>query len=103
MPHPRRHSRPGWMWLWAAWSAGWRPCTEQGVGTNEHCGPFQPKPFYDSMILKQGLYADLSSCPREQKDVRCGEDLSILVLQSTCLGKEGAGNGASRQLWAKDP
>jgi len=19
--------RPGWMWLWAAWSAGWRPCT----------------------------------------------------------------------------
>jgi len=33
MPHPWRHSRPGWMWLWAAWSAGWRPCTEQGVGT----------------------------------------------------------------------
>ena len=27
MPHPWRHSRPGWMWLWAAWSAGWRPCT----------------------------------------------------------------------------
>ena len=23
MPHPWRHSRPGWMWLWAAWSAGW--------------------------------------------------------------------------------
>ena len=19
--------KPGWMWLWAAWSAGWRPCT----------------------------------------------------------------------------
>jgi len=33
MPHPWRHSRPGWMWLWAAWSAGWRPCTQQGVGT----------------------------------------------------------------------
>ena len=27
MPHPCRHSRPGWMWLWAAWSAGWWPCT----------------------------------------------------------------------------
>ena len=27
MPHPWRHSRPGWMWLWAAWSAGWWPCT----------------------------------------------------------------------------
>ena len=23
MPHPWRHSRPGWMWLWAAWAAGW--------------------------------------------------------------------------------
>jgi len=23
----KRGSRPGWMWLWAAWSAGWRPCT----------------------------------------------------------------------------
>jgi len=23
MPHPWRHSRPGWMWLWAAWSSGW--------------------------------------------------------------------------------
>ena len=21
------HSRPGWLWLWAAWSGGWRPCT----------------------------------------------------------------------------
>jgi len=27
MPNPWRHSRPGWMWLWAAWSGGWRPCT----------------------------------------------------------------------------
>ena len=23
MPHPCRHSRPGWMWLWAAWAGGW--------------------------------------------------------------------------------
>ena len=27
MPHPWRHPRPGWMWLWAAWSGGWQPCT----------------------------------------------------------------------------
>ena len=20
------HLRPGWMWLWAAWSGGWQPC-----------------------------------------------------------------------------
>ena len=30
MPHPWMHSRPGWMWLWAAWSGGWRPRLLQG-------------------------------------------------------------------------
>ena len=30
MPHPWRHSRPSWMWLWAVWSSGWRPCLWQG-------------------------------------------------------------------------
>jgi len=25
-----RHPRQGWMWLWAAWSAGWQPCTNWG-------------------------------------------------------------------------
>jgi len=23
MPCHWRHSRPGWMWLWATWSGGW--------------------------------------------------------------------------------
>jgi len=23
---PWKHSRPGWMWLRAAWSGGWQPC-----------------------------------------------------------------------------
>ena len=27
MSHPWRHSRPGWMWLWASWSGSWRPYT----------------------------------------------------------------------------
>ena len=26
-PHPWRHSRPDWMWLWAAWSGGCQLCT----------------------------------------------------------------------------
>ncbi|XP_040508564.1 uncharacterized protein LOC121107588 isoform X2 [Gallus gallus] len=51
MPHPCRHSRPGWMRLWAAWAAGWCPCTQQGVGADGHCGPFQPRPCYESMII----------------------------------------------------
>ena len=50
MPHPCRHSRPGWMWLWAAWAAGWRPRTQQGgLELNEHCGPLQPRPLYDEI------------------------------------------------------
>ena len=54
MPHPWRHSRPGWMWLWAAWSGGWRPCSVErveggGLKPDDHGGPFQPRPFYDSV------------------------------------------------------
>ena len=26
MPHPWKHLKPGWMWLWAAWSSGCWPC-----------------------------------------------------------------------------
>ena len=41
------------MWLWAAWSAGWRPCTySKELKLDDHCGPFQPRPFYGSMILR---------------------------------------------------
>uniref|UniRef100_A0A669QYE1 Reverse transcriptase domain-containing protein n=1 Tax=Phasianus colchicus TaxID=9054 RepID=A0A669QYE1_PHACC len=42
MPHPWRHSRPGWMWLWDI--AG-------GLKLDDHCGPFQPRPFYNSMMI----------------------------------------------------
>ena len=49
MPHPLKHSRPGWMWLWAAWAGGRRPTSPGGLELNGHCDPFQPRPFYDSM------------------------------------------------------
>ena len=39
------------MWLWAAWSSG-DPAHRRGVKLNDHSGPFQPRPFYDSMILQ---------------------------------------------------
>ena len=32
VPHPRRHSRPGWLGPWADSSGGWQPCPWQGVG-----------------------------------------------------------------------
>ena len=33
MSHPWRHSRPGWMWLWAAWSVVGNPAHSRGVET----------------------------------------------------------------------
>ena len=27
------------------------PAHSRGLELDEHCGPFQPRPFYDSMIL----------------------------------------------------
>ena len=42
---PWRHSRQSCMWLWAAWTVA------GGLKLDDHCGPFQPRPFYDSMIL----------------------------------------------------
>jgi len=53
MPHPWRHSRPGWMWLWAAWSGLVQATLHIAVGLklDDHRGPFQPSPFYDSMFM----------------------------------------------------
>ena len=54
MPHPWRHKRPGWMWLWAAWSGGWRPCTWQGVETGWSLWSFSTQAilwFYDCMTI----------------------------------------------------
>ena len=38
------------VWLWAAWSCGWRPCMWQG-GLKLDNGPFQPRPFYDDSMM----------------------------------------------------
>ena len=62
VPHPCRHSRPGWMWLWAAWAAGWQPAHSRGLELDEHCGPLQPRPFYDSMTAVSS--SALKSDPR---------------------------------------
>ena len=46
---PWNHSRPGWMGLWATWSRG--RCLCRVLELDDLKGPFQPKPFYESMIL----------------------------------------------------
>ena len=53
MPQPRTQSRSGGMRLWETWSSSWQACTWQGgLKLDDHCGPFQPRPFYDSTILR---------------------------------------------------
>jgi len=54
MPRPWRCSRPGWMGPWATWSrkwGGWWPCLAGGLEIHDPWGPFQPRPFCDSVIL----------------------------------------------------
>jgi len=52
--HPWRCSRPGWMGPWAAWAGmkcgGWWPDCGRGLELHDPWGPFQPGPFYDSII-----------------------------------------------------
>jgi len=53
-PHPLRHSRPGWMGSWAAWSGRWQPCPQQGVGTrwaSRSSPTLAILWFYDYMII----------------------------------------------------
>ena len=74
MPHPWRHSRPGWMWLWAAWAAGCDPAHSRGLELDEHCGPFQPRPSYDAMMISLaevgGKHSQQSfSCGKQQTKV----------------------------------
>ena len=71
MPHPCRHSRPGWMWLWAAWAAGWRPAHSRGLELDEHCGPFQPRPFYDS-VFEYTFTENSAFCDPLRKPLKSG-------------------------------
>ena len=32
------------------WLVVGNPAQSRGLELNDHCGPFQPRPFYDSMI-----------------------------------------------------
>ena len=35
---------------------GWQSCLWQGgLKLDDHCGPFQPRPFYDSMTVSEAL------------------------------------------------
>jgi len=51
LPCPWRCSRPGWMESWAAWSSGWKPCPQQGIGIRwSLMSPPTQAILYDYMI-----------------------------------------------------
>ena len=60
------------MWLWAAWSGG-NPAHSGGLKLDDHYGPFQPRPFYDSMISMMYIvpWAQQDGCS-EQRDAGVG-------------------------------
>ena len=35
------------------------PAHSRGLKLNDHCGPFQPRPFYDSVISKYIVYLNI--------------------------------------------
>ena len=49
-----RHSRPGWMWPWAAWAGGWQPCPWQEVGAGWALRSLLTQTILCSMILGNG-------------------------------------------------
>jgi len=50
-----------------------------GLKLNNHCGPFQPRPFYDSVILLSVLKS-LSCSDTEQSEGRAAGIDAVLLL-----------------------
>jgi len=60
-----------------------------GLKLNDHCDPFQPRPFYDSMILYHPAFLTLSPqekvhmCHSGQWTLECGQAQSMTVWHET--------------------
>ena len=48
---PWKHSRPGWIWLCAAWARERCPYLEQGMKRGDLKGPLQPEAFCEQQVL----------------------------------------------------
>lgn len=85
MSPPWKHSGPRWMGLWATWSI--RRCLPiaGGLEPGDPNGPFQTKPFYDSVILRLKKPAGLQPC------------LSFSAVWRTY--KTGSLKGTSKHYW----
>ena len=75
MPHSWRCSGPGWMGPWATWSS-------RVLELDDLKDPFQPKPFYDSVILWSGGKQDRHSVPI--RTVNSGREWRPLPCHGQC-------------------
>ena len=104
VPHPWRHSRPGWIGLWAAWAGGGQPCPWEGLGWCGLWGRFQPKPHNDSVILFLWFSAKKIKCwYRVGFEVHSNPSHSVnlwhvSVMRGNTLRPDGGNNG--EHFWA---
>lgn len=80
MSFPWKHSRPGWKGLWATWS-GERGPQHWGLEWYDLKGPFQHKPFCDSMTEISGWGGkDRSYKNRRKIQAMDGEEDRMVML-----------------------
>ena len=85
MPHPCRHSRPGWMWLWAAWAADWWPCTQQGVGAGWALWAFATQAmlwFCDTIYNTRQWSKDKTTCGDTNKGLHPSAHVQEVISSS---------------------
>ena len=69
MPHPWRHSDQAGCGSGQTGLVVGDPAHSRGLELSDHCGPFQPRPFYDSVILiNWDEPVVLSATPDEDED-----------------------------------
>uniref|UniRef100_A0A669QTQ2 Coiled-coil-helix-coiled-coil-helix domain containing 3 n=1 Tax=Phasianus colchicus TaxID=9054 RepID=A0A669QTQ2_PHACC len=90
MPHPWRHSRPGWMWLWAAWSAG--------------CFPSEFPSVFCRLKQEQEYVRDEFGKILERERVSSNEHLTRAILRERAATEEERQKAQrfARQLEEKD-
>ena len=112
MPHPWKHSRSGWMGLWATWSGWRRPWSLQGGWTRWHlkvlCNPNSSLILILitlSLIRLYSLWASGTTIFDSQEFTLCKYSLPCLLpnplsLKSVLYSKKGIKNLLMQKVWS---
>jgi len=87
VPPPQRHSRPG---CEQPGLVGGVPACSRGVELDDPWGPFQPTPFYGSVILKQSYFGKfMPASPRRGSECAVSShhlgSLQLAISQGKCI------------------